>query len=95
MALTVLATPSFSRAVKKLHERDKKVVDKAVGEIAMNPGLGEERRGDLAGVFVHKFNINMQRVWLDYRLRPDKAKPTELVLLSLGSHESFYAGLKR
>jgi mRNA-degrading endonuclease RelE of RelBE toxin-antitoxin system len=95
MSLKVLATPSFSRTIKKLHERDKKVADKAVGDIAMNPSLGEEKRGDLAGVFVYKFKIGKQEVLLDYRLRPNKANPKELVLLSLGLHENFYAGLKR
>jgi hypothetical protein len=42
--LAVLATPSFSRAVKKLHGKEKAVVDRAVKAIAADPGLGEEKR---------------------------------------------------
>lgn len=95
MALQILGTPSFHRVVKKLHARDKKLVDKAIGEIAVEPAIGEEKKGDLAGVFVYKFKINKQEVLLAYRLQPNKSKPRELVLLSLGSHENFYSDMKR
>ena len=95
MALKILATPSFSRVVKKLHTREKKVVDKAVGEIAADPTIGEEKKGDLAGIFVHKFKVNKQEVLLAYRLQPNKFKPQEVVLLSWGSHEKFYSDIKR
>jgi len=95
MALKILDTPSFSRVVKKLHARDKKVVDKAIGEIAVDPSIGEEKKGDLAGIFVYKFKINKQEVLLAYRLQPSKFKPQELILLSLGSHENFYSDMKR
>lgn len=95
MVLTVLSTGSFDRMVKKLHSKDKKVLDEAVKEVAINPFIGEEKRGDLIGVFVHKFKLNSQETLLAYRLQPDKKKPTELVLLSVGPHENFYAQLKR
>jgi mRNA-degrading endonuclease RelE of RelBE toxin-antitoxin system len=95
MTLSILATPTFSRAVKKLHARDKKDVDKAVGTIAEDPTIGDEKKGDLGGVFVYKFKVNKQEVLLAYTLRPDKQKPKEVVLLSFGSHENFYSELKR
>ena len=95
MTLKILETPSFGRVVKKLHARDKKVVDKAVGAIAANPTIGEEKKGDLAGIFVYKFKLNKQEVLLAYLLKPSKAAPEEVVLLSLGSHENFYENLKR
>ena len=94
MALKILDTPSFNRAVKKLHTRDKKDVDAAVLEISENPAIGEEKKGDFLGVFVYKFKLNKQEMLLAYRLQPDKLKPQELVLLSLGSHENFYRDLK-
>lgn len=81
MALTVLTTTSFDRIAKKLHPKDKKVLDDAVKEIAKNPFLGEEKRGDLGGVFVHKFKLNNQETLLAYQLQPDKQKPTEFVLM--------------
>lgn len=83
MALTALSTASFDRLVKKLHAKDKKVLDAAVVEVAKNPLIGEEKRGDLAGVFVYKFKLNNQETLLAYKLQPDKKKPTEFVLLSV------------
>lgn len=95
MALKVLSTPSFDRVVKKMHGRDKKVVDQAVLGIAADPAIGEERKGDLAEVFVYKFKLNKQEVLLAYRLQPNKKKPQEVVLLNIGSHENFYSAMKR
>lgn len=95
MALTVQTTVSFDRLAKKLHSKDKKVLDEAVMEVAKNPFIGEEKRGDLAGVLVHKFKLNKQETLLAYQLQPDKKKPKEIVLLSVGPHENFYAQLKR
>lgn len=95
MALKILSTPSFNRIVKKLHAKDKKIVDIAVSAIAANPTIGEEKKGDLAGVFVHKFKVNKQEILLAYQIQPNRTKPKELILLTLGSHENFYSDLKR
>ena len=92
---SVLTTASFDRVVKRLHAKDKKVLDAAVKEVAKNPFIGEEKRGDLAGVYVHKFKLNSQETLLAYKLQPDKKTPTGLVLLSVGPHENFYVQLKR
>jgi mRNA-degrading endonuclease RelE of RelBE toxin-antitoxin system len=81
MACTVIASPSFARVAKKLHARDKAVLDQAVKEVANDPFLGEEKRGDLAGVFVHKFKLNNQDTLLAYELNPNKQSPEEVVLL--------------
>lgn len=95
MVLRVLVTPTFSKVVKKLSARDKKAVDEIVKMIAHEPLLGEEKKGDLAGVFVFKFKMNKQEALLAYGLMPNKKQPSDLVLLSLGSHENFYDNLKR
>ena len=95
MVLAVQTTVSFDRHVKKLHSKDKKVLDEAVMKVAKDPFIGEEKRGDLAGVFVHKFKLNKQETLLAYQLQPDKNKPNEIVLLSVGPHENFYTQLKR
>ena len=95
MALAILVTPSFARVVKKLHSQEKAVLDAAVQAVASDPTLGEEKRGDLSGVFVHKFKLNKQETLLAYRLQPDKLAPEALVLLAVGPHENFYAQLKR
>ena len=95
MALVVLSTVSFDRVAKKLYARDKKVLDEAVKAVATDPSIGEEKRGDLAGVFVHKFKLNNQETLLAYGLQPDKKKPNTVVLLAVGPHENFYKQMKR
>lgn len=95
MVLRALSTTSFDRLAKKLHAKNKIVLDAAVLEVAKNPSIGEEKRGDLAGVFVYKFKLNHQETLLAYKLQPDKKTPVEFVLLSVGPHENFYAQLKR
>ncbi len=95
MPLEVLTTPSFARTAKKLHAKDKKTVDQAVTAVANDPTIGEEKKGDLAGVFVHKFKLNQQETLLAYGLKPSKQSPTQVVLLAVGPHENFYAQLKR
>lgn len=95
IVLEILVTPTFAKAIKKLHAKDKTVVDKAVKSIANDPFIGEEKKGDLIGIFVHEFKINKQEVLLAYQLHPDKFKPVSVLLLSMGSHENFYSELKR
>jgi len=92
--LAVLVTPTFANLIKKLHAKDKIAADKAVQAIASDPSTGEEKKGDLAGIFVHKFKINKQEILLAYQLQPDKFSPVS-VLHSIGSHENFYTDLKR
>jgi mRNA-degrading endonuclease RelE of RelBE toxin-antitoxin system len=98
MPLDIQVTTSFARAAKKLHSRDKKVIDQAVRDLADSPNganLGEEKRGDLAGYFVYKFKLNNQETLLAYALRPDKFKPATVIFMAVGPHENFYAQLKR
>ena len=95
MPLNVRASPSFARVAKKLHTRDKKLLDQAVQDVATDPAIGEEKRGDLVGVFVYKFKLNKQETLLAYELSPSKQAPDEVILLGVGPHENFYAQLKR
>ena len=95
MALAILVTPSFARVAKKLHTKDKQTLDAAIQSIATDPSIGEEKKGDLSGVFVHKFKLNNRETLLAYQLRPDKFQPQEVVLLAVGPHENFYTQLKR
>ena len=93
--LAVSATPSFSRVAKKLHARDKKVLDEAIKAILQSPHLGEEKKGDLAGFFVYKFKLNGQETLLAYELQPHKTAPIEAMLLAVGPPENFHIALKR
>ena len=93
--LEIFDTPTFRKAVKKLSARDKKIVDDAIVAIANAPHIGQEKKGDLAGVFVYKFKMSSQEVLLAYELEPNKIAPQTLILLSFGSHENFYRALKQ
>ena len=86
----VLQTNVFTRAYKKLHSNQKDAVDKAVAFIIQNPSLGEEKKGDLSGVFVYKFDCVNQLYLLAYAF-----DSSTRVLLLVGAHENFYRALKR
>ncbi len=82
--------PSFKKAYKKLLPDIKFKVDEAIHAITAEPKLGEEKKGDLAGVFVYKFKVNKQEILLAYEWNPILR-----VLLAVGVHENFYRDLKR
>ena len=86
----VLQTNVFARSYKKLRPNQKDAVDEAVASIIQNPNLGEEKKGDLAGVFVYKFDCVNQVYLLAYEF-----DPSTRVLLLVGTHENFYRALKR
>lgn len=89
--MRILVTPTFERAVKKLHKQQKSVLDEAVRTIVSQPEAGETKAGDLAGVQVYKFRMGNLLCLLAYRvLNEDTIK-----LLMVGPHENFYRDLKR
>jgi len=88
--VTVYQANAFSRAYKKLHAAQQADVDDAVAAIIANPEIGEQKKGDLRGVFVYKFKSNGQLMLLAYEF-----DPATRMLLLLGSHENFYRELKR
>lgn len=82
--------PIFKKAYKKLHANEKLAVDNAIRAIITNSKLGQEKKGDLAGVFVYKFKMNHQEILLAYEW-----SELERLLLALGVHENFYRDLKK
>lgn len=88
--IIVQQMPAFKKAYKKLHTHEKSKVDDAICAIVKNPKIGQEKKGDLVGVFVYKFKIHHQEFLLAYEwdLR-------ERLLLALGSHENFYRDLRK
>lgn len=80
----------FLRAYKKLNNNQKDAVDEAVADIIRDPSIGEAKKGDLSGVYVHKFDCVNQLFLLAYEFDPK----TRLLLL-VGTHENFYRELKR
>ena len=94
-SVQVLQSAVFKRAYKRLHPNQKADVDGAVVDIVRDPHIGEAKKGDLAGVFVHKFKVNKQEVLLSYKLAGSNKSRDELILLAIGSHENFYRDMKR
>ncbi|WP_404474476.1 type II toxin-antitoxin system RelE/ParE family toxin [Vreelandella venusta] len=91
-ATSVLQTPTFKKAVKKLKPNQKKDLDSAIKELIADPFIGEQKKGDLAFLRVYKFKMNRQLTLLGYSFN-DGALVLEL--MALGSHENFYRDIKR
>ena len=89
--MRILVTPTFERAVKRLHRQQKTALDEAVRAIVQQPEIGETKVGDLAGVRVYKFRLGPAPCLLAYRVLDDNT----LKLLMVGPHENFYRDLKR
>jgi len=89
--MRLLVTPSFARTVRKLHPRQKADLDAAIRAIASDPGVGEAKVGDLAGIQVHKFRLANQLCLVAYRILDEDT----IKLLMVGPHENFYRNLKR
>ena len=88
--IKVLMTPTFKKSFKKLHKNQQNQVMKEIKKIVNNPGIGEEKKGDLSSVFVHKFKMYKQLTLLAYQFDPETR-----ILLMLGSHQNFYRNLKK
>lgn len=88
--IRVLQLPPFKRAYKRLHPNQRRVVDDAVRTIVANPGIGQLKKGDLDGVYVHKFPCLDRQMLLAYEW-----DPMTRILLVLGVHENFYRNLKK
>ena len=89
--MRILVTPTFERAIKKLHRQQKTALDEAVRTIVGQPEAGEKKVGDLAGVQVYKFRMGTLLCLLAYRVLDENT----LKLLMIGPHENFYRELKR
>lgn len=89
--MRLLVTPTFERAVKKLHQQQKADLDEVMRIVATDPECGEAKVGDLLGIRVYKFRLSNQLCLLAYRILDEDS----LKLLIFGPHENFYRDLKR
>lgn len=87
----ILQTPTFRKALKKLHKNQKTALDASVKALVQNPYLGEQKKGDLAFLRVYKFKMMKQLTLLGYRYEEDTVT---LELMALGAHENFYRDVK-
>jgi mRNA interferase RelE/StbE len=88
--MNILQSPYFRRSYKKLQKNQLSIVNKAIEQIISESLCGEEKKGDLAGIRVHKFHMQNHLYLLAYERAGDT-----LYLLALGVHENFYRDLKR
>ena len=81
---------AFKRTYKKLHKNQFAGVNAAIGAIMADPAIGEEKKGDLAGVRVYKFDVQNQMYLIAYEV-----DETTIMLMALGAHENFYRDFKK
>lgn len=51
MSLQVFQTKRFARTYKKLHDNIIGIVDSAIAEVALNPDIGDKKKGDLSDLW--------------------------------------------
>lgn len=90
MTRQVLQSPLFERQKKHLLKKEIIRLDEEIRTIQDDAAIGEAKRGDLAGVYVHKFKIEKRLFLLAYEYTE-----REILLLAMGPHENFYRDLKR
>jgi mRNA interferase RelE/StbE len=86
--MRIIQSRSFGNKVKRFSKKQKNILDKQIRKIIDNPSIGHEKKGDLRGVFVHKFKIATIQYLLSYRFVTDT-----LELIMIGPHENYYRDL--
>jgi mRNA interferase RelE/StbE len=88
--MRIYQSRSFEKKVEKMSKPEKMALDQEVKRIAENPTIGEEKKGGLKGIFVHKFKFKTIQYLLSYRKTGD-----DLELVMIGPHENYYRDLKQ
>jgi mRNA-degrading endonuclease YafQ of YafQ-DinJ toxin-antitoxin module len=91
MIKKVVQTNTFKRYVKKLPKQYKLELDTEIKKIIKDPLIGDQKKGDLSFLYVHKCKINKQLTLIGYSFEKDELV---LTLLQAGSHENFYRDIK-
>lgn len=86
--MKVLQSASFKKRVRRFNKQDKRTLDRQIRKILKDPTMGQEKRGDLKGVFVHKFKMHATQYLLSYRYVGG-----DLELITIGPHENYYRDL--
>ena len=88
--MTIYQSRSFAQKVKKMLKQEKEILDQEVRRISQNPSIGDEKKGDLTGIFVHKIKIKTTQYLLAYR-----TVGQDLELVMIGPHENYYRDIKQ
>ncbi len=87
--MKIIQARSFERKVKRFGKREKKVLDNQIRRILDNSSIGQEKKGDLRGIYVYKFKLQTAQYLLSYRF-----VGADLELIMIGPHENYYRDLK-
>ncbi|MCK9294457.1 MAG: type II toxin-antitoxin system RelE/ParE family toxin [Desulfobulbaceae bacterium] len=87
--MKVYLSSSFGKKIKKFKKKEKLALDNEIKRIIENPSVGSEKRGDLRGIFVHKFQIANILFLMSYRFVGE-----DIELITIGPHENYYRDLK-
>ncbi|MCP5050349.1 MAG: type II toxin-antitoxin system RelE/ParE family toxin [bacterium] len=88
--MKIIQSPLFKKKVKKFKKNQKLELDNQIRMIIENSGIGQEKKGDLQGVYVYKFKMQNIEYLLSYRFHGDT-----LELITIGPHENYYRDLKQ
>ena len=88
--MRILQSRSFARKVKNFSKTEKLQLDDQIKLIIENPKVGIEKKGDLRGIFVHKFKVKTIQYLLAYRIAHKN-----LELIMIGPHQNYYRDLKK
>ena len=86
--MQILQSGSFRKKVRRFRKQEKRILDNQIRKILKDPAVGQEKKGDFRGVFVHKFKIHATQYLLSYRFVGDN-----LELIMIGPHENYYRDL--
>jgi mRNA-degrading endonuclease RelE of RelBE toxin-antitoxin system len=88
--MKIIQSRSFEQRLKKFHQNQKIVLDEQIRRIIDNPAIGIGKKGDLSGIYVHKFKISTIQYLLAYRFNEER-----LELIMIGPHQNYYRDLKK
>jgi mRNA-degrading endonuclease RelE of RelBE toxin-antitoxin system len=88
--MKVFQSRSFERKIKKFSKAQKLELDEQIKQIVEDPSIGTEKKGDLRGIYIHKFKIKTTQYLLAYRIADEN-----LELIMIGPHQNYYRDLKK
>ena len=88
---------AFAQFVKKASKPLQLAIEVKVVEVCDNPRLGQQKLGDLQGVFVYKFRFHAQEYLMAYQFDhlAGEINISWIKFCQVGTHENFYAQLKK
>ena len=92
--LQVRFLPPAAKFIKKLKDRKlKSLYKKAIDEICEDYTIGQEKTGDLSGIYGYDIYYNKVNYELAYMI--ERVDEEIVVVIMAGTRENFYGQLKR